>query len=149
MEQSESKIRVVGDLFAEHVIKKPDSEAIVCNKQRITWREYDRQTDRAAQGLINLGVKRDDRVGIYMPSWPEFLFVYLGAVKIGATAVPISWRFTPDEIKFVINNAGASLLVMSAGYKDMNMVKNLEAVRYELPTLKHVVILEKERRCPV
>ncbi|MGD0857285.1 MAG: class I adenylate-forming enzyme family protein [Dehalococcoidia bacterium] len=148
MEQSESKIRVVGDLFAEHVIKKPDSEAIVCNKQRITWREYDRQTDRAAQGLINLGVKRGDRVGIYIPSWPEFLFVYLGAVKIGATAVPVSWRFTPDEIKFVINNAGASVLVMSAGYKDMNMVKNLEAVRDGLPTLKHVVILEKEKALP-
>jgi acyl-CoA synthetase (AMP-forming)/AMP-acid ligase II len=110
--------------------------------------EYNRETDRAAQGLLNLGVKRGDRVGIYMPSWPEYLFTYLGATKIGATAVPVSWRFTPEEIKFVINNAGVSVLVMSAGYRDMNMAKNLEAVRKELPTLKHVVVLEKDKALP-
>ncbi|MCX6827600.1 MAG: AMP-binding protein, partial [candidate division Zixibacteria bacterium] len=148
MEQAEVPIRVVGDLFIKHAQEKPDSEAIFCNNRRVTWGEYNRQTDRAAQGLINLGVKRGDRVGIYMPSWPEFLFVYLGAVKIGATAVPVSWRFTPEEIKFVINNSGASVLVMSGGYKDMDMVKNLEKVRSELPALKHVVILEKEKALP-
>jgi len=148
LEPEEREVKVVGDLFYKHVQEKPDSEAIVCNNKRVTWKEYDRQTDRAAQGLLNLGVKRGDRVGIYMPNWPEFLFVYLGAVKIGATAVPVSWRFTPQEIKFVINNAGVSVLAMSAGYLDMNMVKNLEAVRSELPTLRRVVILEKEKALP-
>ncbi len=66
--------------------------------------------------MLNLGVKRGDRVGIYMPNWPEFLFVYLGAAKIGATTVPVNWTFTPQEVKFVINNAGVSVLVMSAGF---------------------------------
>jgi acyl-CoA synthetase (AMP-forming)/AMP-acid ligase II len=141
-------VKVVGDLFLKHVIEKPDSEAVVCSKGRITWKEYDRQTDRAAQGLLNLGVKRGDRVGIYMPNWPKFLFVYLGAVKIGATAVPVNWSFTPQEVKFVINNAGVSVLVMSAGFLDVKMLKNLDAVRNELPALHHVIILEKEKAQP-
>ena len=76
MEDNARGIRVVGDLFARHVQEKPDAEAIVCNGQRITWKEYDRQSDRAAQGLLNLGVKRGDRVGIYMPNWPEYLYAY-------------------------------------------------------------------------
>ena len=145
MDKETGAVRVVGDLFIRHTQEKPDAEAIVCNNRRITWKEYDRQTDRAAQGFLNLGVKRGDRVGIYIPNWPELLFVYMGATKIGATAVPVSWSFTPQEIKFVINNAGVSVLVMSAGFLDKNMVKNLEAVRNELPTLQHVIILEKEK----
>ena len=148
MEPETSEVRVVGDLFRKHVQMKPDAEAIVCNGRRITWKEYDRESDRAAQGLLNLGVKRGDRVGIYMPNWPEYLYVYLGAVKIGATAVPVSWRFTSQEIKFVINNAGVSVLVMSGGYLDMNMVKKLQAIRDEVPGLQHVVILEKEKALP-
>ena len=96
MESETAAVRVVGDLFIRHTQEKPDSEAIVCNNRRVTWKEYDRQTDRAAQGLLNLGVKRGDRVGIYMPNWPEFLFVYLGAAKIGATTVPVNWTFTPQ-----------------------------------------------------
>jgi fatty-acyl-CoA synthase len=148
LEDNARGIRVVGDLFARHVQEKPDAEAIVCNGQRITWKEYDRQSDRAAQGLLNLGVKRGDRVGIYMPNWPEYLYVYLGAVKIGATAAPVSWRFTSQEIKFVINNAGVSVLVMSAGYLDMNMLAKLQKVREELPGLKHIVMLEKGKELP-
>ena len=148
MESETTTVRVVGDLFIRHTQEKPDSEAFVCNNRRITWKEYDSQTDRAAQGLLNLGVKRGDRVGIYMPNWPEFLFVYLGAAKIGATTVPVNWTFTPQEVKFVINNAGVSVLVMSAGFLNMNMLKNLEAVRNELPTLQHVIILEKDKALP-
>ncbi|MBN1689611.1 MAG: acyl--CoA ligase [Dehalococcoidia bacterium] len=141
-------VRVVGDLFKEHVKQKPDAEAFIFNDRRITWKEYDLQTDRVAQGLLNLGVKKGDRVGIYMPSWPEYLFTYLGSTKIGATAVPVSWRFTPDEIKFVINNSGSSVLVMSAGYRDMDMLKNLQAVRDDLPSLKHIIVLEEDKALP-
>ena len=148
METQQAVVNVVGDLFFKHSMEKPDSEAVVCNNRRISWKEYDRQTDRAAQGLLNLGVKRGDRVGIYIPNWPEFLFVYLGAAKIGATTVPINWTFTPQEVKFVINNAQVSVLVMSAGFLGTDMLKNLQAVRKELPSLQQVVILEKEKALP-
>jgi len=148
LESETTTVRVVGDLFIRHTREKPGAEAIVCNNRRITWKEYDRQTDRAAQGLLNLGVKRGDRVGIYMPNWPEFLFVYLGATKIGATTVPVNWTFTPQEVKFVINNAGVSVLAMSAGFLGVNMLKNLESVRNELPALRHVIMLEKEKALP-
>jgi len=148
LETEQPVVKVVGDLFLKHAIEKPNLEAIVCNGGRISWKEYDGQTDRAAQGLLNLGVKRGDRIGIYMPNWPEFLFVYLGAAKIGATAVPVNWSFTPQEIKFVINNAGVSVLAMSAGFLGVNMAKNFEAVRNELPTLQHVIMLEKEKTLP-
>lgn len=145
MSELDKTVRVLGDFFKKHVAGKAGKDALVCKDRRVTWAEYNRQTDLAAMGLIKLGVKRGDRVGVYIPNWPEFLFTYLGAAKIGAITVPVSWRFTPQEIKFVINNAEISVLVMADGFFGMDFVKNLEAIRAELPTLKQVIILNKEK----
>jgi fatty-acyl-CoA synthase len=137
------KARVLGDFFKKHAVERAAQEAILCKGRRFTWAEYDKQTDLAAAGLIKLGVKRGDRVGIYVPNWPEFLFTYMGAAKMGAVSVPVSWRFTPQEIKFIVNNAGISVLVMADGFMGMDFIKNLESIRGELPTLKHVVLLSE------
>ena len=137
--------KVLGDFLTKHAAERPRKEAIVFKDKRVTWAEYDRQTDLVAMGLIQLGVKKGDKIGVYIPNWPEFLLTYLGASKIGAVCVPIGWRLTPGEIKFIINYAEVSVLVMADGFFGMDFVKNLEAIRGEAPTLKHVVMLNKEK----
>ncbi|HQN25640.1 MAG TPA: AMP-binding protein, partial [Syntrophales bacterium] len=116
--------RVMDDFFRQHAAEQPDQEALVYKDRRFTYRQYDEITDRVAMGLLGIGVKRGDRVGIYVPNWPEFIFAYLGAAKIGAVAVPVSWRFTAQEIKFVLDDAGISALVMAAGFMGMDFVQN-------------------------
>jgi len=145
---STKALKVVGDYFKEHQKNKPGKEAIVFKDRRFTWAQYDKETDRIAAGLLKLGVKKGDRVGIYIPNWPEHIFAYMACAKIGAIAVPVSWRFTPQEVKFVINNAEISVLIMASGFMGMNFVKTLESVKGELPTLKSTVILEKENALP-
>jgi len=135
--------KVLGDFFRKHAAERAGQEAILCKGRRFTWAEYDRQASMAAAGLVKLGARRGDRIGIYIPNWPEFLFTYMGAARIGAVAVPVSWRFSPQEIKFIVNDAGISVLVMADGFMGMDFIKNLEAIRGELPTLKHVVLLSE------
>jgi len=137
--------RVMDDFFSQHAAEQPDQEALVYKDRRFTYGQYDDVTDRVAMGLLNIGVKRGDRVGIYIPNWPEFIFAYMGAAKIGAVAVPVSWRFTAQEIKFVLDNAGISALVMAAGFMGMDFVQNLKAVQKDLPLLKKVVIIEEDK----
>ncbi len=136
---------VLGDFLTKYAAERPDREAVVFQDRRYTFRDYERETDRVAAGLLKLGVKKGDRVGIYIPNWPENIFSYLGAAKIGAVAVPVSWRFTPQEVRFVIDNAGISVLVMAAGFMGMDFVGNLAAVRGELPGLRQIVILERDK----
>ncbi|MGV8081957.1 MAG: class I adenylate-forming enzyme family protein [Syntrophales bacterium] len=136
---------VLGDFLKKYAAERPDREAVVFQGRRFTFRDYDRLTDRVAAGLLGLGVRKGDRVGIYMPNWPENVFFYLGAAKIGAVAVPVSWRFTPQEVRFVIDDAGISVLAMTAGFLGMDFVRNLAAVRDELPSLRQVVILETDK----
>ncbi|MDD5169832.1 MAG: AMP-binding protein, partial [Syntrophales bacterium] len=140
--------RVVGDYFSDILKTKSDREALVFKDRRFTWAQYNDETDRIAAGLLALGVTKGDRVGIYIPNWPEHIFAYMACAKIGAIAVPISWRFTPQEVKFVINNAEVSALIMVPGFMGMNFVKTLETVKSELPTLKHTIMVDKENVLP-
>ncbi len=133
---------VLGDLLAKHAKENPASEAIVFREVRLNYGTYNRESDRIAAGFLKMGISKGDRIGIYLSSRPEFLFIYLAAAKIGAIAVPVSWRFTPPEIKFVINDAGISLLCTMPGFSGMDFIKNIGQIRQEVPCLKHVVLLD-------
>ncbi|MCX6006169.1 MAG: class I adenylate-forming enzyme family protein [Chloroflexi bacterium] len=140
--------KVLGDYFVKHAKEIPNEEALVLKDRRITWAQYDRETDLVAMGLLKLGVKKGDKVGVYFPAWPEAVIAMAACYKIGAAAVPIAWRFTAQELKFIISNAEVSVLLMNSGFFGMDFVKTLESVKAELPNLKHVVILEKEKALP-
>ena len=133
----------VGDLLKQHAHLKPDQEALVFKDRRITYRAYDEQSDMVAQGLLDLKTVKGDRVGIYMSSCPEFLFIYMACAKIGAVAVPVSWRFTPQEIRFILEDAGISCLLMSSGFEGQDFVHTLAQVRADLPGLKHVIMRDE------
>ncbi|MBN1375047.1 MAG: acyl--CoA ligase [Dehalococcoidia bacterium] len=141
-------IKVIGDFFPRQLKERADQEAIVFKERRIKWTEYDKETDRVAMGLLKLGVKKGDRIGIYFPNCPELIFNILGCAKIGAVAVPIAWRFTPQELKFILNNAEISIVIMTSGFMGMDFVKTLDAVKAEVSTLKKIVILDKDKALP-
>ncbi len=88
---------VLGDFLKKYAAERPNREAVVFQDRRFTFRDYDEQTDRVAAGLLRHRGPEGDRVASN-PNWPENVFLYLGAAKIGAVAVPVSWRFTPQEV---------------------------------------------------
>jgi acyl-CoA synthetase (AMP-forming)/AMP-acid ligase II len=133
---------VIGDFLARHADERPASEAIVFGEVRLNYGTYHRESDRIAAGLLKMGINRGDRIGVYLPSRPEYLFIYMAAAKIGAITVPVSCRFTPPEIKFVINDAGISLLFMVPGFDGVDFIKNLEQIRPETSCLRRAVLLD-------
>lgn len=145
--QSESA-RVINDFFIRQLKVRADNEAIVFKEKRIKWTEYEKETDRVAMGLLKLGVKKGDRIGIYLPNCPELIYNILGCAKIGAVAVPLSWRFTSQELKFLLDNAEISVLVMGSGFMGMDFIKTLETIKDEIPTLSKVVMVDEDKALP-
>ncbi|HWR67867.1 MAG TPA: AMP-binding protein [Desulfomonilia bacterium] len=135
----------IGDCLTSNALELPHSEAIVFKDRRITYAEYHRESDRAAAGMLARGVKKGDRVGIYLSSCPEFLFTYMAAAKIGAIAVPVSWRFTPKEVKFVLEDAGVSFLVMGEGFSGMDFIGTIQSLGGTIPSPDHIVLFGRER----
>lgn len=96
----------------------PDSACTIFNGAIISYKQMNEMTDRVAAGLVSLGVKKGDRVGIFMPNVPQFVMVYFGILKAGGVVVAINPLFTPTEIEYQVNDAGVEIMfVMSNFYK--------------------------------
>jgi long-chain acyl-CoA synthetase len=91
--------------------KYPDRTAIIYLGEKFSYSRLSELIDRFADALYDLGVRDNDKVIIYIPNCPQFLIGYLGAHQIGAIPVPVSPIYTPHEIRYLINDAGAETVL--------------------------------------
>ena len=94
--------------IAEH---SPNDIAIIFLGKKFPYAELKDLIYRFATALTALGVRDNDKVAIYLPNCPQWVAAYLGAQKIGAVPVPISPIYTPYEIKYMLNDAGAETII--------------------------------------
>ncbi len=80
-------------------------------RQELTWKEFDRKANRFANLLLSRGIKKGDKVAILLMNCLEWLPIYFGALRAGALAVPLNYRYTADEIKYCVELAEADVLI--------------------------------------
>jgi fatty-acyl-CoA synthase len=88
----------------------PDGE------RRISYRTLDQRANRFAHALTSLGVKKGDRVFVLLPNRVETLEVLFGCLKVGAVFTPANFRFSAEEISFLVRDVGAEVLVFDSEY---------------------------------
>jgi long-chain acyl-CoA synthetase len=115
----------------------PDKVAILFEGRRLTYRELDEASDRAANLLRALGVERGDRVALYLPNLPEFAIAYLGGLKAGAIAVSINAIFKRQEAEFILKDSGARIVFTVA-----ELAGNVTGV--DCPALERVIVCDAE-----
>jgi acetyl-CoA synthetase len=106
---------------------------------QITFAEMAQKTDQFAQLLRNLGVKVGDRVLIRLPNSLDYPIAFLGAMKMGAIAVPTSTLLTAEEVAYLAKDSGASVLVIDANawtVMEASLVTRLK----DTPNLKHILL---------
>jgi fatty-acyl-CoA synthase len=103
--------QTLGDLLDEMARRHGDAEAIVWRDQRLSFAAWRDQADQFARGLISLGIKAGDRVGLLSANRPEWLIAAFAINKIGATATAISTFSTPRELAWTLEHSGAVALV--------------------------------------
>jgi long-chain acyl-CoA synthetase len=122
----------------------PESACTVFKGAKITYKEMNQITDRLAGGLAELGVKKGDRVGIFMPNTPQFVMAYWAVVKVGGVVVATNPLYSEREIEHQVNDSGLELmLVMSNFYGIIKKVQPNTKIR------KLVVTNIKETLPPV
>ncbi len=87
--------------------------ALVVEGRAFSFEELERDSSRAANGLVAAGVVAGDRVALYGPNCWEWLVAYYGIAKTGAVVIPINVMLTPDEVAFVVEDAGVRAVVAS------------------------------------
>ena len=110
--------------------------ALVCPSQDrfYSYKELRDEMNRVGQGLRNLGVKKGDRVCIYLDSSPEYLISYFAIWRIGAIAVPTNIVYQEGELLHAVSDAGACAIIT-----DKRGVGVVKEVQKKSPTLYHIV----------
>ncbi len=120
-----------------------EREALVDSQsgRRWTYIELNDAVDRVATGLLNLGVAKGERVGIWAPNLPEWVLTQYATAKIGAILVNINPAYRSHELRYVLEQAQISTLVSAAEFKTSNYRAMLDAVRGDCPDLKNVIFI--------
>src|SRR6202022_2251254 len=108
----------IADL-AEHAIDAvPDRVALICGDEQLTYAQLEEKANRFAHYLIDQGVKKDDKVGLYCRNRIEIVIAMLGIVKAGAILVNVNFRYVEGELRYLFENSDMVALVHERQYSD-------------------------------
>ncbi len=102
-----------------------------------TWGELRERVDALAAGLACLGLKRGDTVALLFGNRPEFHLSDLAVVTAGGTPFSIYVQYGPEQIRYVVGDAGARMIITEQQFLD-----NVIEARKELPDLEHVIVVD-------
>lgn len=101
----------IGEVIARWARKTPDNEAFVFKNQRVTFSGFNQQVNRLAHALVNLGIKKGDKVAVLFMNCIEILECYGAVCKIGAVVVPINFRMVGPEISYQLDQSDAKAII--------------------------------------
>ncbi|MEK3822065.1 MULTISPECIES: fatty acid--CoA ligase family protein [Cytobacillus] len=121
----------------ETAIKMGNKTAYYFMDQSSTYGELDGAVTKFADGLSKLGVKKGDHIALLLGNSPHFVIGLHGALRLGATVIPINPIYTPDEIGYIVNNGDVKALVTL----DL-LVPLIEKMHQALPRVENFIICE-------
>jgi fatty-acyl-CoA synthase len=143
-----STVPLLGDTIGVNldraVAAGPDSPALIeaATRRQWTYAEFAADIDAVAVGLLDLGVRKGDRVGIWAPNRAEWSLVQYATAKIGAILVNINPAYRTHELEYVLIQAGVRTLVSATRFKTSDYAGMIEQVRPNCPQLRDVVLLD-------
>ncbi|HWZ28033.1 MAG TPA: acetate--CoA ligase [Gemmatimonadales bacterium] len=115
--------------------------------RRITYGDLLRDVCRCANALKNLGVRKGDRVAIYMPMVPEVAVAMLACARLGAVHTVVFGGFSSESLRDRINDAEAKVLITAdGGYRRGSQVplkQNADEALAGTPSIRHVIVLKR------
>ena len=107
----------------------PTDPAIYFSDKIFSYQDVDIMANKIANGLINSGIKKGDKVALCCPNIPQFIFSYFGILKAGCIVLPFNVLLKNSEIKFILNNSQAKGIICFEGTPELEIAKEvMEAV---------------------
>jgi len=149
----------IGEVLDRTASLYPDKRALVMRHtgSRFTWSELRDEVERAARGLLALGVSKGDRVGIWATNCTEWVLIQFATAKIGAILVNINPQYRSSELDYVLKESECQTLILQQGFRDCDYVETLKGLAPELresrsgalrsahlPNLRDVIFLGRD-----
>lgn len=121
----------------------PSKEAIADPFRALTWAQAKNFIDRAAAGLIGLGLKRDDLVVVQLPNSVELHLLRVACEKAGVLCLPVLSNMREHEIRYILEHTQAAAIVTPTELRSFDYVNMIKSIRPYLPQLKHTLVVGK------
>ena len=124
----------IGDALAAAIARWPEREALVSRHQNVRWTyaEFGQRVDDVAAGLLALGLRRGDRVGIWAPNCAEWVLTQFATAKAGLILVTINPAYRLSEAEYTLNKVGVKALVCADRFKTSDYTSMIETLAPEL-----------------
>jgi fatty-acyl-CoA synthase len=123
----------VGGMLARVAARWGDREAIVATDRRVDYRALHREAERFARALLAHGVGKDDKVALWLPNRPAWLFAQYGCAMIGAVVVALNPRYRSHELGYILAQSDATTLLLADRAGPVDFLDTVEAA---LPSLR-------------
>ena len=124
--------------------ERGDAEALVTENARYTHAQLLAEARRVARGMLAMGLRHGDHIGILTGNDDFWVKVFYGAALIGCVTVPINTRFKPDEIGFALRQADCRAIFLRESFLKIDFAAAVAEVRPSLPLLRHEIHLARD-----
>ncbi|WP_342306501.1 AMP-binding protein [Methanolobus sp. ZRKC5] len=150
----------IGGFFEKQVMNDPDREFMIYPDRdlRFTYKEFDERVNMLAKGLIELGIGKGDKVGIWATNVPDWLTFMFATSKIGAVLVTVNTAYKIHEVEYVMKQADLKAIAIIDGFRDVSYIDTINELVPELktqsrgnlksekfPCLKSVIFIGQEK----
>lgn len=142
------------DVLDRAVASNPDGAAVVCEPVRLSYRELAAEVECLAAGLAELGVRRGDRVALWMVNRPEWVVTYFAVAKLGAVLVAVNTRYRTAECLHILQTSEANVVILQDEFRSQRYLESLQELcpdiraadpgrwsSAQLPALREVIVV--------
>ena len=122
------------------------AEAVVHGARRFSFGQVLEASCRLAAGLAARGIRRGDRVAMWLPNWPEWIFARYALGILGAVAMPINTRYKAEELAYCLRQGECRALLSADRFLGMDFRGMVDSVRGDLPMLEWVAYADEIER---
>ncbi|MDZ5473018.1 long-chain-fatty-acid--CoA ligase [Bacillus sp. 31A1R] len=125
----------IGGYLAQNARKFANKLAIECEGRTYTYQQFNEEVNRLAHGLLELGVKKGEKVALMMKNSDHFVFTFFAAAKIGAVVVPVNFRLTSLEVHYILQQSHTKVV-----FCDTEFEQTMDAAKKDTE-VKQVIII--------
>ena len=109
----------IGMYLSQNARKIPKKLAISCEDRSYTYDQFNREVNRLANGLLDIGLSHGDKIAFMMKNSDHFVFSYFAGAKIGAVIVPMNFRLTSSEISYILGQSEAKAVICDSEFEEV------------------------------
>ena len=138
--------KTIGQMLNEIADQHTRNDALIHTEEgtHYDYGLFRREVDRAAKGLIHMGIQKGDRVALWAPNISEWLIAQHALIKIGAVFIPVDPGAGPEDLRYILEQSECKGMVMARGLDDDAYVEAVLAVKGDVPSLESVFVVSPE-----